>query len=177
MAVANNKAVNVPATKLLIRLSGSTPNALEWVEYDGCGYSRVQSSNKDQLPEIAARPASGCTHLVIPAQKATSRIIVIPDENYELTDQKLQWLADETLTKACPRCTGRYSLGREREFPSLALTPTGLCPSFVSLPGLVLTSRMRRLTPFACQPVKAAGRYYQTAVDGCSERMRTVLPI
>ena len=88
MAVANNKAVNVPATKLLIRLSGSTPNALEWVEYDGCGYSQVQSLTTEQLPEIAARPASGCTHLVIPAQKATSRIIVIPDENYELTDQK-----------------------------------------------------------------------------------------
>ncbi|MGC6013318.1 type II secretion system protein GspL [Enterobacter kobei] len=102
MAVANNKAVNVPATKLLIRLSGSTPNALEWVEYDGCGYSQVQSLTTEQLPEIAARPASGCTHLVIPAQKATSRIIVIPDENYELTDQKLQWLADETLDEGMP---------------------------------------------------------------------------
>lgn len=97
MATTKSKTVSVPATKLLIRLPESTSNLLEWVEHDECGCDQIQSLVTEQLPGLAARPSSRCTHLFIPAQKATCRIIIIPDENYELTDQKLQWLADETL--------------------------------------------------------------------------------
>ncbi|HIE5390164.1 TPA: type II secretion system protein GspL [Enterobacter cancerogenus] len=101
-AAAKSKTVNVPSTKLLIRLPESAPNVLEWVEHDECGYGPVQGLATEQLSELAAHPAAGYTHLLIPAQKAVCRIIDIPDENYELTDQKLQWLADETLDDSMP---------------------------------------------------------------------------
>ncbi|ENA0612327.1 hypothetical protein ABFP30_004102 [Enterobacter bugandensis] len=96
-----NKRVASEAT-LLIR-TGSQPQAsVEWVIHDGSQHGEVQRLPREQLSELAAHPAARRTHVLIPVEKTLCRTLQIPDENYELTDRKLHWLADETLDENAP---------------------------------------------------------------------------
>lgn len=102
MAAAKSKAVSVSSPKLLIRLQKQPSAPVEWVEYTEGGGGEIQHLSMELLAELGTLPAAQSAHLLLSASMATCKTIVIPDEEYELTDQKLHWLADETLDEGAP---------------------------------------------------------------------------
>lgn len=97
-----SKTTSLPAPRLIVRLHKQTEDPVEWAIYQDDCCKDVQKLPRENLTELAALPAARQTQLLVPVEKATCRTLVIPDENYELTDQKLHWLADDTLDEDAP---------------------------------------------------------------------------
>ncbi|KNC10547.1 hypothetical protein AC791_06310 [Klebsiella sp. RIT-PI-d] len=96
------KKVTDISSKLLIRLPAERRTQMEWAQCSESDCGDIQHLPIEHLAQLAALPAAKCTHVLVPAHKAISRVLVIPDEQYELTEQKLQWLADATLDEGMP---------------------------------------------------------------------------
>ncbi|MGM8754478.1 type II secretion system protein GspL [Enterobacter chuandaensis] len=91
------------SSTLLIRLSEAPDGPLEWTLYDEQSRCEIHSLEPGaSLSGLARQQADRPTHLLLPVQKATFRTLTVPTSGYELTAQKLQWLADETLDEGQP---------------------------------------------------------------------------
>lgn len=97
-----SKTTSLPAPRLVVRLRQQAEDPVEWAIYQDDCCKDVQALSRENLSELAALPAARHTHLLVPVEKATCITLMIPDENYELTDQKLHWLADDTLDEDAP---------------------------------------------------------------------------